>query len=63
MPPAAWYGPHGTALEFSAAPSASQLLWDALLLVACGEEAQERGLDARFLHDFSRRCLRTATWS
>lgn len=63
MPTAAWCSPHGTTLEFSAAPSGSQLLWDALLLVACGEEAEERWLDVYFLQDFSRRHLRTAIWA
>jgi len=46
VPPAAWYGPHGTALEFSAAPSASQLLWDALLLVALGNLGATQGCEA-----------------
>lgn len=49
MPTAAWCSPHGITLEFSVVPSGSQLLWDALLLVACEEEAEERYLEACFL--------------
>lgn len=32
----------------------SQLLWDALLLVACEEEAEEKWLDTHILQDFPR---------
>lgn len=54
MPAAVGGGPHGVTLNFSAAPG-SQLLWDALFLVACEEEAEEKWLDTHFLQDFSRR--------
>lgn len=44
---------------FSAARPGSQLLWDALLLVACEGEADERRSDTYFPHRFSRWCPQT----
>lgn len=54
---AAWRGPHAASLDFSAAPEGSELLRDALLLVACRKKQRREG-QTLLPSGISRRCPR-----